>query len=520
MPKKLLARISPALAALILAFVAWQWWSSRLPSSYTAMEMGYPDFGGGEEFAHGARGEAVDHWHGDIAHTAAHSRVSAAAAAATETLDVSELTGDLAGKPDVTMDLTATEQQVTLADGTEYDGYALNGSTPGPVISAVQGDLVEVRFTNKDVEGGATLHWHGVDVPNAADGVAGVTQDAVREGQSFTYRFVADDAGTYWYHSHQVSHEQVVKGLFGGLVVHPSERAAQRAAQRGDDVMAVVHTYAGVRRVNGYDDAVEVDADPGEGVRVRVVNTDNSPLSVWVPDASFRVLATDGHEVNQPGEVEDVSVRIPAGGRADVEVVVAPGGTRLQMGDTSILVGGSGPPLADQPDERLDFLDYGEPSDEDAALREAAENDSFDRDFTYDIGRRPGFLDGRPGLWWSINGHLYPDVPMFMVQEGDLVRMTIGNHSAEVHPMHLHGHRITVLSRDGEPVTGSSWQVDSLDVENGESYEIGFVADNPGVWMDHCHNLPHAADGMVAHLMYEGVTTQFEMGDDPDNHPE
>ena len=66
-----------------------------------------------------------------------------------------------------------------------------------------------------------TLHWHGVDVPNAEDGVAGVTQDAVPVGESFTYRFVADQVGTYWYHSHQVSHEQVQGGLFGALVVTP-----------------------------------------------------------------------------------------------------------------------------------------------------------------------------------------------------------------------------------------------------------------------------------------------------------
>jgi hypothetical protein len=78
--------------------------------------------------------------------------------------------------------------------------------------------------------------------------------------------------------------------------------------------------------------------------------------------------------------------------------------------------------------------------------------------------------------------------------------------------MHLHGHHAVVLSRDGVRATGSPWWVDSLEVGNGESYEIAFVADNPGVWMDHCHNLPHAAEGLVAHLMYEDVTTPFAVG--------
>jgi FtsP/CotA-like multicopper oxidase with cupredoxin domain len=81
--------------------------------------------------------------------------------------------------------------------------------------------------------------------------------------------------------------------------------------------------------------------------------------------------------------------------------------------------------------------------------------------------------------------------------EGDVVRMRISNRSGEVHPMHLHGHHAVVLSRNGVAATGSPWWVDSLNVGNGESYEIAFVADNPGIWMDHCHNLPHAAEAGV-----------------------
>ena len=83
------------------------------------------------------------------------------------------------------------------------------------MIRAVEGQLIEVHLRNESVAAGITLHWHGVDVPNADDGVAGVTQDAVMIGQSFTYRFVADHAGTYWYHSHQTSNEQVSGGLLG-----------------------------------------------------------------------------------------------------------------------------------------------------------------------------------------------------------------------------------------------------------------------------------------------------------------
>ena len=510
MRKTLSTRISAAVAALILVFVGWQWRQSLVPSTYSAMDMGYADFGGGEVFAHGSVDQMAPAAHGG------------AGSPAPTTRDVSELTGSVEGEPDVEVELTARQEVTTLADGTRYDGYTLNGSTPGPTIRAELGDLVEVTFRNADVDEGATLHWHGLDVPNAMDGVAGVTQDAVAAGEEFVYRFVADATGSYWYHSHQVSHEQVRGGLLGALVVHPDADGLRRAEIGVEDVTAVVHTYGGARTVNGTagDWRPDTAAPVGSEVRVRVVNTDNQQLSVWVPGAPFRVLATDGHEVNRPAQVEDVAVMLGAGARADLEVVVPEGGARIQMGSTSVVLGEGEPAMGDQPDERLDLLSYGQQSEEDATLREAAEDDAFDRDFTYDIGRRPGFVDGRPGLWWSINGGLFPEVPMFMVSEGDLVRVTVGNHSGEQHPMHLHGHRITVLSRNGDPVTGSSWQVDSLNVDSGETYEIAFVADNPGVWMFHCHNLPHAEDGMTAHLMYQDVSTDFVVGGAARNRPE
>jgi FtsP/CotA-like multicopper oxidase with cupredoxin domain len=509
MRNQVATRISAALAALILAFVGWQWWQSLVPSTYSAMDMGHPDFGDGEEFTHVGGGE-------DLEHTA-HGN---AAAPSVPARDVTELTGTIEGRPDVRVELVAREETTTLVSGEEVKAYTLNGSTPGPSIDATRGDLVEVTFRNEDVEDGTTLHWHGLDVPNAMDGVAGVTQDAVMPGEEFVYRFVADQVGSYWYHSHQVSHEQVRGGLFGGLVVRPGTDRAARDLSDGRDVLALVHTYTGVKTVNGSSDTQRLEAPVGSRVRVRLVNTDNTQMSAWVPGTRYRVLAVDGHEINRPEHLEDVTVVLGAGARADLEVVVPPAGVRIQMGNTSMLLGDGDPAEGDQPDDRLDLLDYGVASEEDAELRAAAEAGAFDREFDYDIGRRPGFLDGKPGIWWSINGHLFPDVPMFMVREGDLVRMTIGNHTGEVHPMHLHGHRVTVLSRDGKPVTGGSWQVDSLNVANGESYEVAFKADNPGVWMDHCHNLPHARDGMIAHLMYEGISTDFVVGGEAHNHPE
>jgi FtsP/CotA-like multicopper oxidase with cupredoxin domain len=101
---------------------------------------------------------------------------------------------------------------------------------------------------------------------------------------------------------------------------------------------------------------------------------------------------------------------------------------------------------------------------------------------------------------------------MFMVRRGDVVRFRFANSTPLVHPMHLHGHHALVVSRNGVPATGAAWWIDSLDVAPGESYDVVFVADNPGIWMFHCHNLPHARSGLMTHLMYEGVSTPYRIG--------
>jgi FtsP/CotA-like multicopper oxidase with cupredoxin domain len=475
--------VAIAATLVIVVPLAWMWQASRMPGSYSVMDMGYVDAGGGPVSTDHQGGQ-----HGDHAGT----------------ISVSDLVEDTDRAADVVVELTATQGTITLASGRKVEGYTFNGSSPGPTIEATEGDLLEVRVHNEDVEDGVSVHWHGVDVPNAEDGVAGVTQDAIGVGEDHVYRFVVDDPGSYWYHSHQMSHEQVIRGLFGGLVVKPAE-ADNRA-----DVLAVTHTYGGTRTLNGEEGDVAVDASPGQVARIRVVNTDNGAVRVWT-DGPYKVLAVDGRDVNHPPEVVGRRVAVPAGGRYDLEVE-AP--ARIEIGGSTAIVLGEDPGAVDQPGVDLDMLAYGQP----ASL--PFDPTDPDRVFDYSMGRRPGFVDGRPGMWWSINGHLWPDVPMYLVDEGDVVLFRIENHSGEVHPMHLHGHHAVVISRDGEPATGSPWWVDSVDVENDETVEIAFVADNPGIWMDHCHNLKHAAQGLVAHLMYSGVTVPYRLGGDSGNEPE
>ncbi|MGH3612173.1 MAG: multicopper oxidase family protein [Pseudonocardia sp.] len=483
----------------LLGPLGWLWQASLLPASYSVMDMGYLDEGGRpSEGGHAGHGAGSGR---DVTSLTEAERARRAGADAAS------------GPADVEVTLVARKGEFRLADGRAVDGYTLNGTSPGPVIHAVQGQVVQVQLVNESVPDGATLHWHGVHVPNAEDGVAGVTQDAVPVGGEHVYRFRAEQVGTFWYHSHQMSHIQVLGGLLGALVITPPN-----GGDATDDLatLALVHIYDGRRTVNGWSGDLPVDTAPGSRMRVRVINTDNGPMPVWVGGAPYRVLAVDGTDLHEPTPVADTGVLVTAGGRADLEIVMPTdgAGVRVELGGSAAVALGRASAPVSRPEQMLDLLSYGSPAP--VGFDPAVANRRFD----YAIGRWPGFIDGVPGIWWTINGHLFPDVPMYVVAEGDVVRMRVSNSSGEVHPMHLHGHHALVLRRNGMAATGSPWWVDSLNVADGETYEIAFRADNPGLWMDHCHHLVHAAEGLVAHLMYEGVTTPFRVGGPAANHPE
>jgi FtsP/CotA-like multicopper oxidase with cupredoxin domain len=306
----------------------------------------------------------------------------------------------------------------------------------------------------------------------------------------------------------------VRRGLFGALVIEPG----QTEADVGIDRTVLAHTYDGIPTLNADDGTQRLDAGPGTRVRLRLVNTDNSPHRFVLMRTPFRVLALDGTELNGPEDVRDVAVVVPGGGRADLGFTTPGSPVWLSLAETSAALAFNTdetavPVTPELPD--FDPLDYGRP-----AQTPIRADGPFDRRFELTISKKPGFFDGRPGLQWAINGDIFPDVPIFHVALGDLVEVTIANETDADHPMHLHGHHVLVLSRDGEPASGSPWWPDTLDVAPGEKYRVAFRADNPGIWMDHCHNLPHAAEGLTMHVAYAGVTTPFEVGGAHHNEPE
>jgi FtsP/CotA-like multicopper oxidase with cupredoxin domain len=106
------------------------------------------------------------------------------------------------------------------------------------------------------------------------------------------------------------------------------------------------------------------------------------------------------------------------------------------------------------------------------------------------------------------------------VKEGDRVLITITNKAGGDHPFHIHGHIFRVWSKNGVPLKGSPVYLDTLLTKKGETYEVYMEADNPGLWMAHCHNLQHASMGMSMMMNYEGITTQFRVGTKSGNLPD
>ena len=122
----------------------------------------------------------------------------------------------------VEVDVTAAPATIEVVEGLDTQVWAFNGVVPGEVHRVTLGDTFRMNFRNElPVE--TTVHWHGVRVPNAMDGVPGITQPAIQPGESFTYEFTPPDAGTFFYHSHVNSTEQVERGLYGTLVVEDAE---------------------------------------------------------------------------------------------------------------------------------------------------------------------------------------------------------------------------------------------------------------------------------------------------------
>ncbi len=438
-------------------------------------------------------------------------------------VEVAALMGDISAPVDSKFELVAQQKEVTLASGAKIDAWTYNGEI-APELRVRQGDIVEVKLMNKDIDKGVTIHWHGYNVPNAMDGVPGMTQNVVKPGQSFTYKFQAKQAGTYWFHSHQQAAEQVEKGLFGSLIVDPLNRT-----EKYEEEFTVMNhrweTDQGKKTAIGYEDqAHSKQIQSGKKVKLRIINTHNQSQKYLLQGTDYQITSIDGVPIQDPDRLSDrTAFRLGSGGRYDVTFTMPDRPVLFKIGDyqddkkPSMIFYPNTPPANPSFQAESDMFDpsqYGIP-----AQNEVTSAAKFDREFKMILGNRMGFYNGQFQFLWTINGEVYPHTPTFVVKQGERVKTTFVNKSLAEHPMHLHGHHMTVLRKNGKQVM-TPWLTDTLNVLPGETYEVAFVADNPGMWMDHCHNLDHAATGMVLHLMYDHVRSSYEVGTKSGNLPD
>ena len=406
------------------------------------------------------------------------------------------------------------------------DVWAYEGRVPGPELRFRQGERLAIEVENRLAQD-TTVHWHGVRLPNAMDGVPHLTQPPIKAGGGrFVYEFRLPDAGTFWYHPHLGSPEQVGRGLYGALIVEEAEPPAvdrdlvwmlddwrlDRAARIVDNFGSFMDaSHAGrignTVTVNG---AIRESFElrQGERVRLRLVNAANARIFAL----DFRgheplVIALDGHPV-PPHRPPGGRVVLGPAMRADIllDATAAPGSAHpvvddfyarrayrlldLKYGPQRVAgrAGAPAPKLAPNP--------VGEPD----LARAARHAVRFEGGM---MGRMPmGMMGGRRGMAWTVNGKAvdpndHSHEPILELSRGSSHVLELVNDTAWHHPIHLHGHTFRVLTRDGKP-TAHRELLDTVLLDPDSRAEIAFVADNPGNWMLHCHVLEHQASGMMA----------------------
>ena len=416
--------------------------------------------------------------------------------------------------------------QLAPAPHPDTSVWAYNDRVPGPVLRVRQGDRLRVQVDNRLAEP-TTVHWHGIRLPNAMDGVPMLTQSPIAPGERFTYEFVLPDAGTFFYHPHQRSYEQVARGLAGALIVEEREPIAVDRDQLwvlGDwrlDRDASIRGGFGAFRDASHDgrigNTVTVNGQvretfavrSGERIRLRLINAASARIfALEFRDHAPSVIALDGQPVEPHVPEGGVVVLAPAQ-RADVliDMLGAPGSRHLVRDG---FFRGRGYRLldiaySDEPPLRTRALDA--PMTLPANPLAEPDLERAQRHEIVVLGGMMGNMSGLPrGKAWAVNGNATgcgesaaAFDPLFILRRGRSYMLHLVNDTAWHHPMHWHGHSFRVLSRNGRPNPRREW-LDTVLLAPNERAEIAFVADNPGDWMFHCHVLDHQVSGMAACL--------------------
>ncbi len=418
--------------------------------------------------------------------------------------------------------LAAARQQIAPTDYPDTEIWAINGTLPGPELRGTQHSALRLTVRNT-LPQPTTLHWHGLRIDNAMDGVPGLTQDPIAPGDSFDYVLALGDAGTFWYHSHAQSVEQVERGLQGPLIVDEPDapdidrdltlmlddiRLNQdgRIEPRFDAPHDRSHAgrLGNLLLTNGRIEAA-YPVRQGDRLRLRLINSSNARvLTLGLSGLTAWTMALDGMPLADPHPAPE-RFQIAPGARIDLFADVT-----AASGDEAFLVhferdGGyaqatfpvaagtaaTRPSPAPLPPNRTHALDLNQAR----AVTLRMEGGAMG-------GMRMASYQGRDqdmrslaqqNVFWAFNGTVgRTDTPLIDAALGDTVRVQMINDTAFPHAMHLHGMHFSEIMADGTPGPLR----DTLLMQRGETRDIAFNAHNPGDWLFHCHMLSHHAAGM------------------------
>ncbi len=420
----------------------------------------------------------------------------------------------------------------------ETDVWTFDGQAPGPVLRYRKGDEIRIRFVNR-LDEPCALHWGGMRIDNAMDGVPDLTQKPVQPGQSFDYQFTAPDAGLYWYHASGPNMaEQVARGLAGLLIVEETEPPAvhreiisvitdwrldpkgqlatcaiggKTSFSSSSDFMSAGR-IGDMLMVNAQMTPEKVDIEPGSRVRLRLANFSTARImAVTFEGLLPMVIGIDGQAC---GAFEPVRRTIPVGPGSRFDVMFDlpnASGVRAAVRMTGMDQLGGGP------DRDLVVFDIRGKSRPSLGPIVGPEQNPLlppiirlDRATRLDLSIEGGFANDAEmkrqpvcmaagGAVWKINGRTgkaLNDKPLFSVARGTAVSLGFINKSRVAQVIRLHGHvmrQLHLLDDGWEPY----WR-DSVIVPPGKTVRVAFVADNPGKWRLGSGILEHAVSGLSA----------------------